>query len=109
MLFFHIVASIGSLLQQTIKYPQGIEITVLLVGTLILSAFVGAFSSSRSFFSFAFSAWFFVVLPATSFSENAILLDLAIKTLQGSLKRFVIADFDFRHQGFPPLVACFKL
>ena len=82
--------------------------TMLLVSTLILYTFIGAFSLSRGFFSFAFNAWFFVVFSATNFGENAILLNLTIKTFQGGLKRFVIADFDFRHQGFPPLVACIQ-
>jgi hypothetical protein len=58
-------------------------------------------------FSLALHTRFLVVLAAASFSEDAILLNLAIETLQSCFECFVFADFDFRHQGIPPLVACF--
>lgn len=48
------------------------------------------------------------MLSAASLSQNAILLNLAVEALQSRFKRFVFADFDFRHQGIPPLVACFR-
>jgi hypothetical protein len=38
------------------------------------------------------------VLAAAGFSEYAFLLDFAAEALQSSLKRFVIANFDLRHQ-----------
>src|SRR5207302_10835981 len=74
----------------------------------MLLTFICNFAPSRGLFSLALYAWFFVMLSASSFTKNAILLNLAIKTFQCSRKRFMIADFDFRHQGLPPLVACFQ-
>ena len=104
MLSIHTL-SLSSIIS-TIEYPQGIS--SLLVGTRMLLTFICNFAPSRGLFSLALYAWFFVMLSSSSFGKNTILLNLAIKTFQCSLERFVIADFNFRHQGFPPLVACFQ-
>ena len=56
----------------------------------------------------ALNARFFVMLSATSLSQDAILLDLAVEALQSRFKRFVFADLDFRHQGIPPLRPVFE-
>ena len=53
-------------------------------------------------FSFPFDTRFLVVFSTSRFSQNAILLNLAIKTLESGLKRFTFTDFDFRHQVSPP-------
>ncbi len=73
-----------------------------------LGVFASRFATPGSFFAFALDARFLVVFSAASFGENAILLDFTVKALECSLKRFVVVDFYFRHQGFPPLVACFR-
>ena len=68
--------------------------------TLSLTA---VFAPSGCFFFFlAFDARFFVMLSTARFSQDAILLNLAVETFERSFKRLVFADFDFRHQGSPP-------
>jgi len=62
---------------------------------LRLIAFASDSSSSCGFFSFALDARFLVVCSTASFSENAVLLNFTVEALECSLKRFVIADFDF--------------
>src|SRR5579883_491953 len=59
-------------------------------------AFAG-FSLLRCFLLLAFDAWLLIVFAATRFSQDAILLNLAIKAFQGSLERLVLANFNFRH------------
>jgi len=60
-----------------------------------LLSFAYGFASSSSFFSFSFYARLFVMLSATSFSQNSILLNLAIETFKRYFKRVIFADFDF--------------
>ena len=64
---------------------------------------MGVFAPSRRcFFFLAFDARFFVMLSTASFSQNAVLLNLAVETLESDFKRLIFADFDLRHQGSPP-------
>lgn len=60
-----------------------------------LLSFMGGFAPFGCFFSFAFDARLFIMLSASSFSQNAVLLDLAVETLQSSFKRVIFADFNF--------------
>src|SRR5438093_1622224 len=39
---------------------------------------------------------------ASSFSKNTVLLNLAIEAFKCGLKRFMVANPDFRHPGSPP-------
>ena len=59
-------------------------------------------TQSRLGFSFPFDTRFLIVFSTPCFSEDAILLNLAIEPLESGLKRFVFADFDFRHSVSPP-------
>src|SRR2546429_9123284 len=63
--------------------------------------FALGFTASRGFFPLALHAGLFVVLSTTCFSEDAFLLNLAIKTFQCGFKRFALTDSDFRHQESP--------
>jgi hypothetical protein len=60
-----------------------------------LLSFTGGFAPFSCFFSLAFDARLLVMLSAASFSQNAVLLNLAVETLQSSFKRVVFADFNF--------------
>lgn len=60
-----------------------------------LLSFMGGFAAFSCFFSFAFDARLFEMLSASSFSQNAVLLDLAVETLQSCFKRVIFADFNF--------------
>ena len=59
-----------------------------------ISAFANELAQSRIGFSFPFDTRFLVVFSTACFSEDAVLLKLAIKPLESSLKRFVFANFD---------------
>jgi hypothetical protein len=54
------------------------------------------------FFFLSFDARLLVMLSTARFSQDAILLNLAVETFECRFKRLVFADFDFRHQGSPP-------
>jgi hypothetical protein len=58
-------------------------------------SFAGGLAPPGGFFSLAFDARLFVMLSAASFSQNAVLLNLAVETLQRRFKRVVFADFHF--------------
>ena len=60
-----------------------------------LLTFSHGFAPFSRFFSFSFYARLFVMLSATSFSQNTILLNLAVETFQCCFKRVIFTDFDF--------------
>ncbi len=66
-----------------------------------LCAFTCCLASSSSLFSFTLHARLLVMFPATCFCEDAVLLNFAIKAFQRSLKRLILADFDFRQPESP--------
>ena len=66
-------------------------------------SFMGVFAPfCCCFFFLAFDARLLVMLSAASFSQNAILLNLAVEPLESCFERIVFADLHFRHQGSPP-------
>jgi hypothetical protein len=72
-------------------------------------SFTCGFTSLCRFLPLALNARLFVVLSTARFSENSILLNLAIEALQCGLKCFILADFDFRHPESPPSRPLFEV
>jgi len=60
-----------------------------------LLTFAHGFAPFSRFFSFSFNARLFEMFSATSFSQYAVLLNLAVETLQCCFKRVIFTDFDF--------------
>jgi hypothetical protein len=68
---------------------------ILAEAKVILLSFTCGLAPLGGFFSLAFDARLFVMFSAPGFGQNAILLNLAVETLQRSFKRVIFADFNF--------------
>lgn len=62
-------------------------------------------TQTRCLFLFALNARLFVVFAAPGFSQDAVLLDALVETLQGTFERLILADDDFRQAVSPHLLA----
>jgi len=60
-----------------------------------LLTFAHGFTQFGRFFSFSFNARLLVMLPATSFSQYTVLLNLAVETFQSCFERVIFTYFDF--------------
>jgi hypothetical protein len=90
------------------KTATGLPVAVARVSTVELAAsrctcfaaelLLAKLAEARGLFLLTLHAGFFVMLPATRFGEDAVLLDALVEALQGCLEVLPIGDDYFSHE-----------